>query len=180
LNACDALACITGATVIVDGSKYASEAALLLASGRVRVKILHLVRDPRAVALSWAKPKDYIKPMSAWRSTGNWLAFNAAGHALQQAYPQDVMFLRYEDFTEEPELTITRILQMMETDPALNPVSGRHAVLSGNHTVTGNPDRMQSGPVSIRNTSAGNASFSWRGLISTLVSTPQRVRYGYR
>lgn len=177
---CDTIADVTGARVIVDGGKFASEAALLRAYADVPVKILHLVRDPRSVAASWAKPKAYVEQMSALRSTCNWLGFNAAAHALARAYPSDVLSMRYEDFAATPAPAIDDVLRFLGEDAARNPVVGNQAVLSGNHTVTGNPDRMQSGPVTIRNVIKGTPKgLRARRLISTLISTPQRLRYGY-
>src|SRR5215471_9290777 len=55
-----AIQAVTGATVIVDTSKNpACAAALLHVDGIVPVTV-HMVRDPRAVAYSWLRPKGYM------------------------------------------------------------------------------------------------------------------------
>src|SRR5262249_31178566 len=58
-----AIAEITGATVIIDSTKIPGEAALLPSVEGVDPLYLHLVRDPRAVAHSWSRQKDYAYVM---------------------------------------------------------------------------------------------------------------------
>ena len=49
-----AIAEVAGAQVIVDSSKMPGPALVAESLGGVEVKVLHLTRDPRAVAASWA------------------------------------------------------------------------------------------------------------------------------
>ncbi|HEX7838698.1 MAG TPA: hypothetical protein VF469_14580, partial [Kofleriaceae bacterium] len=58
-----AIAEITGAKVIVDSTKIPGEAALLPSVEGIDPLYLHLVRDPRAVAHSWSRQKDYAYVM---------------------------------------------------------------------------------------------------------------------
>jgi hypothetical protein len=176
-----AAASALGARVIVDGGKYPSEAALLRRSGELDVKLLHLVRDPRAIANSWARDKDYISRMSAARSTAYWVGFNFATEAVARRYGADAMFLRYEDFIAAPEETLDAVVRHLGDGAAGNPVSGRDAVLRGNHTVSGNPDRRHVGPVEI--TSSDTAKIRsmprLRRAAAAGIAAPRFHRYGY-
>ena len=176
-----AIRAVTGARVIVDGSKYPSEAALLPHVKGVRPRYLHLVRDPRASAYSWSQPKDYIPSMSVPRSTAYWVGFNLASDAIRRQYPDHSLFLRYEDFIADPAAGIDRILKLLGEDPARNPLQGRNVTLNVNHTVTGNPDRLASGSITVR-----ASDVDWRSklprrsaLVATLLSAPVMRRYGY-
>jgi len=172
---------VTGAHVIVDGSKYPAEAALLPHVQGIQPLYLHLVRDPRASAYSWSRVKGYIPSMSASRSTAYWVGFNLASDAIRRHYPADSLFLRYEDFIANPAESIDRILRLMREDPARNPLQGRSITLHANHTVTGNPDRLASGNITVR-----AEDVDWRkklprtsALVATLLSAPVMRRYGY-
>jgi hypothetical protein len=176
-----AIQSVTGAGIIVDGSKYPAEAALLPHVQGVRPTYLHLVRDPRAIAYSWSRAKEYIPAMSASRSTAYWVGFNLASDAIRRQYPDTSLFLRYEDFIAEPAAGIERILRLLGIDPARNPVQGRSVTLNVNHTVTGNPDRLEGGSVTVR-----AQDVDWRNklprtsaLAATLLSAPFMRRYGY-
>lgn len=172
---------VTGARVIVDGSKYPAEGALLPHVAGVSPRYLHLVRDPRASAYSWSRAKDYIPAMPVSRSTAYWVGFNLASDAIRRQYPQHSLFLRYEDFIADPAAGIGRIMRLIGEDPARNPVQGRSVTLNVNHTVTGNPDRLASGAITVR-----AQDVDWRAklprrsaLLATLLSAPVLRRYGY-
>ena len=177
---CDA-ASLTGASTIVDSSKMPAEAALLPHIDGIEPYFLHVTRDPRAVASSWRSPKSYIHTMSATRSTLYWVGFNLASHAITRRYCDRSLFLRYEDFIAEPQDALGRILDLCGIDRSLNPIEGRAVRLNGNHTVTGNPDRLVSGETIIRATDS-----SWRTSLPTLsrmatgvLSAGLRHSYGY-
>lgn len=142
----------SGATVLVDTSKIPGEAALLPCLDGVRPYFVHLVRDPRAVAESWREPKDYVYAMSASKSTAYWHGFNLATAAITRRYPDRSLFLRHEDFIADPAGVIDRLLALCGADQAANPVRGRTIDLHPNHTVTGNPDRFNSGATVLRDT----------------------------
>lgn len=175
-----AVAAETGAAVVVDGSKYPAEAAVMLGRTGVDVQVLHLVRDPRAVAYSFGRPKEYLPRMSAARSTGMWTAINLASDLLGGAAPERYLRVRYEDFAAGPRDTLDRIIRRFAL-PAGSPVdvAGR-TVLGVNHTVTGNPDRLRQGPTTIR------PDLAWRdalpagaAAVATALAAPALRRYGY-
>lgn len=176
-----ALARVTGARVIVDTSKMPGEAALLPHLEGVTPSYAHLVRDPRATAHSWARPKEYIHSMPAWRSTAYWVGFNLASEAIARRHPERSLLVRYEDFVADPRATVAALLGLCGADPAANPVRDRSVELRGNHTVTGNPDRFQTGSTAIgERDDAWTTGLTTRSrLAATALSWPLRRRYGY-
>jgi hypothetical protein len=171
----------SGATVLVDTSKIPGEAALLPFLDGVRPYFVHLVRDPRAVAESWREPKDYVYAMSAAKSTVYWHGFNLATAAITRRYPDRSLFLRHEDFIADPAAVIDRLLALCGADRAANPVRGRTIDLHPNHTVTGNPDRFNSGGTVLRDTDDRWVT-GLRGrsrLAAVALAMPLFRRYGY-
>ncbi|WP_329079189.1 MULTISPECIES: sulfotransferase [unclassified Streptosporangium] len=176
-----AVAALTGARVLVDTTKIPGEAALLPHLEGVTPYYVHLVRDPRAVAQSWSREKQYCYVMSSRKSTAYWHGFNVASRAILRRHPERSTFLRYEEFIADPAGTIDALLRFCGADPAANPVRGRTVELHTNHTVTGNPDRFNTGTTVIR-----NRDDSWRTglpvparLAATTLSWPLFRRYGY-
>lgn len=176
-----AVAALTGARVLVDTTKIPGEAALLPHLEGVIPYYVHLVRDPRAVAQSWSREKQYCYVMSSRKSTAYWCGFNVASQAILRRHPERSMFLRYEEFIADPAGTIDALLRFCGADPEANPMRGQTIELRTNHTVTGNPDRFNTGTTVIR-----NRDDSWRSglsmparLTATTLSWPLFRRYGY-
>jgi hypothetical protein len=139
-------------------------------------------RPPRAAAYSWRNTKQYVDATSAARSTAYWDLFNLGSEAITRRYPERSLFLRYEDFIAGPAVAIDALLELCGGDRDANPVRGRVVELHVNHTVTGNPDRFNIGPTTIRETDDG-----WRAglpasakLAAMTISGPLLGRYGYR
>jgi hypothetical protein len=139
-----------------------------------------MVRDPRATANSWLRPKDYIPAMGPARSTLYWTGFNAASELVCRRRPEASLRLRYEDFVRDPRGRIADILRLLDLD-AEPPISaGGAAVLGLNHTVTGNPDRLTSGPIRIRPDDRWRQDLPTRaGLTATALALPLLGRHGY-
>ena len=176
-----AIADVARCEVIVDSTKIPGEAALLSQVEGIEPYYVHLVRDPRATAHSWMRQKDYAHAMSAVRSTAYWVGFNLASHAVVRSHPERSMFLRYEDFTRDPEAVVRRLIELCGGDPTSNPVRGRTAELRPNHTVTGNPDRFRSGTTLIRaDDTMWRTELPARSRVATVaLAWPLMRRYGY-
>ncbi|HWF82399.1 MAG TPA: sulfotransferase [Streptosporangiaceae bacterium] len=170
----------TQARVIVDTTKIPGEAAMLPHLEGVIPYYVHLVRDPRAVAQSWSRQKQYAYVMPSWKSTAYWHGFNLAARAITRRYPDRSLLLRYEDFTADPVASIDSLLRLCGAEPG-SALRGRTIELHTNHTVTGNPDRFRSGLTVIR-----DQDDSWNGLsansklAAVTLSWPAFHRYGYR
>lgn len=176
----------TGAPVVIDSSKHASLACCLV-NGGVDVRVVHVVRDPRAVAHSWGRtvrrPEDG-RPMTRWgpaRTALHWTAQNTALELLARRGAR-VTTVRYEDLLAAPEPTLaalTRELGLADV-PELPFVDGRTAWLGPSHTVSGNPMRFHVGRVELRRDDswATGLADGDRRVVNAL-TWPLRVRYGY-
>jgi hypothetical protein len=176
-----AVAEVTGAEVVVDTSKYASDAALLWRLDGIRPAHLHLVRDPRAVAFSYRRPKGYVERRSALDSTLHWVGANLAAESVARAHPGGSLRVRHEELAADPRAVVGRVLALAGRPGAPNPVAADGTVeLGGNHTVTGNPDRFGRGRTRLRREEGWRAGLPARQrAVATVVALPLLARYGY-
>jgi hypothetical protein len=178
-----------GARVLIDSSKTATNAYLISVLTDIELYVVHLVRDPRATAHSWAKrkaktyePLRYFGRLSPARSSGRWLRRNAAIEALvQRRLGARYLLLRYEDFAGDPQAAARSICEFVgERDADLGFLDRRHVRLMVNHTVSGNPTRFTRGELEIRPDEAWKESMTVRSkALATLVAAPLMHRYGY-
>jgi hypothetical protein len=155
-----AVAEVSGARVVVDSSKRAQDAAVLTGLPDIDHYVLHMVRDPRAVAFSWGKKDKTIRVAEGTRAMGSrgllssvsrWLENGLGAEALRPHVPSSRwMSLRYEDFGAHPRATISRILTFLGEDEAAPFLDDDSVELEVNHTVAGNPNRFRVGQVRIR------------------------------
>lgn len=181
---------VTGARVIVDSSKIPLNPAPLGLVGGIDGRVVHLVRDPRAVGYSWQRTKEWsdrdtggtMPRYGALHTSASWTVRNLGAELVTRRWPPEkTMRLRYEDFSREPRDSVARVVQLVGLPTADLPFADAHtAVLGANHTVGGNPDRMRRGEVTIRADEAWESGLGARSRrrISTL-TLPLRRRYGY-
>jgi hypothetical protein len=182
-----AIASVSGARVIVDSSKDVSHGYVLNAIGPpVEPYVCHLVRDSRAAAHSWARPKfnpGNGREMNRYgpvRASAEWVAINALTRMQRHVNPR-YRLLRYDELASSPEAAIRRVLELIgEGDRDLPLVGGRRVAGGAHHTVAGNPDRFRHGEVEIR------ADEAWRGQMPeasraavTALTLPTLLRYGF-
>jgi len=163
---------IKGCDVFVDSSKRPERATLMQRSGKFDLRVVHLVRDGRAV--SWSSMKHLkIGPEDAARS---WLADNRASEHARRYFPAHKwMSLRYEDLCADPDGTLRRI-HAFAGIPSRN---GFHNFRAIDHHIIGNQMRLSS-------TSEIRLDESWKQALTpeqmTLVDrlvAPLNRRYGY-
>ena len=186
---CSALAEVTEARVIIETSKFAQEAALLAAVDRIDHYVLHVVRDPRAVAYSWRRAKPL--PISGGTTTmatqgllasvGRWTENCLGAELLRRYVPHDRwLFLRYEDFAAAPRMSIDRVLAFVGIGTEGPFVSDDTLVLGTNHTVSGNPNRFRTGSVRIVEDDEWSARMARRDkMVIEAFTMPLLLRYGY-
>jgi hypothetical protein len=183
------VAAVTGAKVIVDSSKRPSDGAAVRLVKGITPYFVHMVRDPRAVAYSWSRPKalkdhdrrTLMLQHGAAASSLSWVGWNLAAEAIRRREPGHFLRIRYEDFVGSPRKAIDDIAAMLgEHATGLEFVDDHTVSLGGNHTVSGNPSRFSSGPVRLRRDD------EWIGkqrprdrLVSTALALPLLRRYGY-
>lgn len=181
----DAAAEVADARVVIDSSKHAS-LAFCLAAGGVDVRVVQVIRDPRAVAHSWRRtverPEDG-NPMMRWgpiRTSVHWTVQNLALDLLAQR-GGTVTRVHYEDLVGDPRGTLTALAAWLGLDPALDFLDGSTARLSAAHTASGNPMRFTTGPVELASDDSWRAGLPrrHRGLVSGL-TWPLMSKYGYQ
>jgi hypothetical protein len=149
---------VSGARFILDSSKDAPYAYVLAANPALDVKLLHLVRDSRAVAFSWQRRRvrpevrdreEFMLQLSSSASSWIWLTENL----FVGAFPRDKFLgrLAYESFVEDPQALVDRLESAgfpRRTLEGSEPLS--ESELPVRHTVAGNPNRFNRGPLSLR------------------------------
>jgi hypothetical protein len=189
VDICTSLAQASGASLIVDTSKLPHLAALLAGAAEVDHYVLHVVRDPRAVAFSWQRRKTMpvangmatMATMSPVASVRNWSKACFGAELLRRYVPRDRwLFVRYEDFVARPEATVDQVLAFVRV-PAPGPfVSPDTVELGMNHTIAGNPNRFRTGPVKITEDDEWKSRMAPRDrIIITGGALPMLLRYGY-
>jgi hypothetical protein len=151
---------VTGAKVIVDSSKRASDGALLAYLRGISQYYVHLVRDSRAVAYSRRRQKanpdggegGHLQRSGLLRSAVHWSSYNLSAEAVRRRHADRAFRIRYEDFVSGPVRTIQGILDLVEERAQSLPfVDGTAVDLHGNHAVSGNPSRFATGRVQVQN-----------------------------
>lgn len=149
---------VAGARVVVDSSKLPTYGRVLDALPGIDLRVLHLVRDPRAAAWSWKRAKTQtdvgaagrlMEQRGAAKSALLWRLWNGVGEHWWSATDR-YLPVRYEDFAAAPRATVEGVLSWLGEDPAAAPFADeRTARLGGSHGVSGNPDRFRTGLVTI-------------------------------
>lgn len=185
-----AMRSVTGDSVIVDSSKLPLYGYVLEGMPRVDLYVVHLVRDPRAVAYSWSRKKKsrpltesltFMPQHHPAQSSLEWDLCNAATEALWCRSPERYMRLRYEEFVARPRESVERILQLVGEESASLPFVGdREVRLGPNHNVGGNPSRFETGTVELRPDREWTFQMRPRARATvTSLTLPLLGRYGY-
>ena len=91
------------------------------------------------------------------------------------------MLLRYEDFVQFPQDTVTNVLSFLNADTADSSFLTDHTVcLKPNHNVSGNPSRFQAGQVTLKSDNQWKTEMRRRDKALVNVLSPFYWRYGYR
>jgi hypothetical protein len=176
--------------VIIDSSKLPPYGTLLERLPGVEFYVVHIVRDPRATAFSWRRLKAtkdtedgeaVMERLELWRSSVMWVVWNYLVELWWSHRDGRYVRLRYEDFVERPAEHVQKIARMLGLDGADEPFVGKHAVsVRPTHSVAGNPNRHDTGTVTLR------PDVEWRrGMparsraVVTLFSLPGLRRFGY-
>lgn len=178
----------TGSDWIVDSSKEPSSVFLLNRNRGLDPHVIHLVRDPRAVANSWTRKKRrpevgdeeaYLPRIPPWRSARNWMFRNMAVEAGRRT-GLPFLRVRYEDLAKTPREEVRRILRFLEGEDKAIPIEGDTLHPTRAHTVGGNPMRFDRGPTEIEPDESWAVEFEDRPRrVVEAITYPLRARYGY-
>ena len=144
---------ISGKSIIVDSSKHPIRGALLAHLHGIDLRLVHLVRDARAVV--WSRKKSLeadqksgvqfaIKPRSAWYSVAFWAFINVLATIVCLFRRRQSLRMRYEDFVAEPQVQLERLGHVCGLDYSAT----AQALLTGQplkveHPIAGNRMRMK-------------------------------------
>jgi hypothetical protein len=190
----ESIARVSGCPTIVDSSKHASLAFCLRRQPGLDLRVIHIVRDSRAVAYSWTRQVSrpdssgltYMTTYSPAVAAGQWNVQNAALGVLART-GTPTLRVRYEDLVRHPGPVLARIARFAglaagggDLDFLSTGGGGAVAQLRAAHTASGNPMRFLTGPVAIR------GDERWRSAMPaaqrrtvTALTLPLLARYGY-
>lgn len=140
--------------LVVDSSKLPPYGRLVDGLPGVDVRVLHIVRDPRATAFSWRRrrgldgPEDrqlMSRPPVA-KAALLWLVWNATAAILWRRSGR-YLRVRYEDFVADPSGVTARIADFAGV-PGIA-FDGNTVHLAPTHAVAGNPSRHRTGAVEV-------------------------------
>jgi hypothetical protein len=184
----EAIGSVTDSGVIVDSSKEPAHGYAMSLVPDLDFYVLHLIRDPRAAAYSWLKKKpqpdtdtrEHMVRFSPTKSAALWDAWNTSAEALWRRAPDKYLRLRYEDFVANPRASLERILGLVGVTAEL-PLAGEREVRLGvSHTVSGNPNRFETGAVELRPDREWISKMNPRDrALVTALTFPLLPHYGY-
>lgn len=198
---------VSGSPVVIDSSKRVMLAFCLRRIPGLDLRVIHVVRDSRAVAYSWTKlvsrpeaareastgeagtgeagpGKTYMETYSPGRTAMRWNILNLAFQILA-ARGVPTLRVRYEDFVADPAGSAQRMADFACGPGALPgglaAALGRgHADFEVTHTAAGNPMRFRTGRVEIRRDDAWRSKLPRRDrALVSLLTAPLLARYRY-
>lgn len=190
-----AIQSVAGCRTIIDSSKGPRYAALLREIPEIDLRVVHLIRDSRAVVHSWQKKM--IKPEVYWKTAYldrpnpihaalNWNITNALTQSFRNSRAA-YLFVRYEDLVEAPRAWLNKIAEFAggieygRGGQGTDLFAGNDAVnLSWDHTAVGNPNRFRQGTVQLRRDDEWKKQMphAHKYLVTTL-TLPLLHKYGY-
>jgi hypothetical protein len=185
-----AITSVSGAKTIVETSKDPNFALLLTRMSANDVRIIHLVRDSRAVAYSWTRNKQMPSPIGGQKfmpqfrpaaSAASWLVSNAAFHALAIQHSRYIR-ITYEKFVEDPVGTLRELSDFAEQSLVLpaTQMAGNRVRLGDHHIFSGNPMRARTGWLDISLDNEWQTTMARSHLAKvTAITWPLLRRYGY-
>jgi hypothetical protein len=157
----------TSLTWLVDSSKSPYRLMWLAASGQFDLKVIHLVKDPRAFAYSLAKHSSGIaQACRVTRAVARWQVENRLFDVLSQRYlhPDQLFRLRYEQLAGQTDEALRELATWLDV-PAWSGAGDLFREV--NHGISGNPSRFESRGIQLDE--------KWK---RELPATLQRLAYG--
>jgi hypothetical protein len=177
---------LTDGRPIIDSSKSPLFGWLLEGVEAIDASFVHLVRDSRAVAFSWSRPRwDPSAPDGRWmrrydhlRVAWEWNLRNGAALTLKTS-SSCYARIRYEDLSRDPDPTVGRLVARLGF-AASSSVDTQAELFRGHHMLGGNPIRFQGGAVEVRTDDAWRKGMGrrQRWLVGTLTA-PLLLAFGY-
>ncbi len=153
----------------------------------IEVFVLHVVRDPRAVAYSLSKSVAYdgdddllMDRHGPAMSTLAWIYRNRLTEWVW-GRSHRYLRLRYEDFVADPAAAVARIADFAGIEGRLALTAPRTIDMPASHSVSGNPMRFRHGEVAVRLDDEWRTGLSPRTKrLVRLIASGHLRHYGYR
>ena len=187
-----AAAAVSGAEIVIDSSKQASLPWVLMHSGNLDLRVLHCVRDSRAVAYSWTKKvtrpesqggsPELMHRYSPSKLSLKWMQHNIVIEGLRLRGVRSLR-LRYEDWAADPVQRVQQVLAFAGLQESEGPakIGPDWVDLKSAHTCSGNPMRFSTGHIVIRRDEKWRQAFPRRSQrLVTALTAPFLIAYGYK
>lgn len=180
-----AIAKISNKAVIVDASKDTRHVCVLAHTPGIDLKLLHLVRDSRAVVYSWSQrqrrldveQEKYIYEPNIIVSAMKWNVQNFYTELLKRRHPS--LFIRYEDYVLDIEKVLREIMHFTGVNVGTVITQVDMDRITEQHGIWGNPVRFQPN-IEIKFDARWQREMSSLDrLISTIFTFPLLMRYQY-
>ncbi len=184
---------VCGCSVIIDSSKEPSHLFFLRELNDIDLKVVHLVRDSRAVAYSWQRKvknpavhwrEEYIGLGTFLKSSLDWDLHHTLIPLLSRPELPYIL-LRYEDMSTNLLDTLSEILNAFgincpQLDELFDATDMSMNFNKLNHTVSGNPMRFQYGKTVITPDLEWKLQMNrYKKFAITTLTWPFLRRYGY-
>jgi hypothetical protein len=181
-----AISRFTNSTYIVDSSKSPLYAYVLSLLPSIELHVIHLFRHPVAVQHSCLKRKQ--RGDKAWKNYNvfsgslTWYFSNLASEVLcNKEQPGSYMRVGFEEFIDSPENTLSDVLKMVGAKADELPLSKSKLIsIPVNHTVIGNRNRFEKGPIVLKKDEQWRQEMSAvdKWLVS-LLTAPLHAKYRF-
>lgn len=164
----------TGSSLLVDSSKWPLDPSLTTKHPSIKPYVVHLVRNPRAVASSWKRRKSFPDSASPMPQFGplhtalSWTARTLVAEVTVRRLKSAGHTIRFEDLLARPDEKLDEIIHLVGKSFELALPETGAVTLQPGHTVMGNPSRFASGrvvlepPKSVSDPLVGALTWPWR------------------
>jgi len=185
---------VSGCPVVVDSSKHPSLAFCLRWRSELDLRVIHVVRDSRAVAYSWTRQisrpdsaeTSYMATYPPATAAREWIIHNGAVQLLAR-WGVPTLRVRYEDLVADPVSMLTSMARFAGIEVGRGDLSfvgyedGQWRTrLKAGHTASGNPMRFTTGDITI------SLDEQWHSAMPviprravTALTLPLLIQYGY-
>ena len=187
-----AVAEVTGSDVVVDASKGPALGQALAGAPGIDLRMLNLIRDPRAVAWSWNRRVDRPHATSgaqemwripAHRSAAQWSALQVEMMMIHRIAGTRSARLLYEDFVADPVGSLVEVTERLGVPLSaddLPPFADGCVELGPSHGLSGNPGRFRSGALELRQDDGWTREMTTTDrAVVTALTLPLLRAYGY-